>query len=120
VLVARVGALALTILLPLAALRAPAQQSGGAIAGSYTMPAAPMSPRHGVTAALADSQRKEFAVTGRSRPVHLPAAAEGAYSVTVEKQGFARLRLDGILVKAGQATTVQPVLNPGQVARPWT
>ncbi len=117
VLVTGVGVLSMMILLPLAALKAPAQQAGGgAIAGVVRDASGANVPKARVTIALADSQRKEFAITGFQGEFVIQPLPEGSYTVTVEKPGFARLRMEGIQVKAGQATPVQPVLNVGQVS----
>jgi beta-lactamase regulating signal transducer with metallopeptidase domain len=117
VLVTGVGVLSLVMLLPLAAVRAPAQQSGGgAITGVVRDANGAPVPKARVMVALADSQRKEFAIAGAAGQFTLQPLPEGSYSVTVEHEGFARLRLDGIVLKAGQATPVQPVLNIGQAS----
>ena len=42
---------------------------------------------------------------------------EGDYTVTVAKAGFAPLRLEGIVVKPGQSTEIQPVLSTGDLRK---
>ena len=107
--------LSFVILLPLAALQAPAQP-GSAIAGVVRDSSGAVVPKARVSIALAGSDRKEFALSGDTGQFVFQPLPEGSYSVAVAKPGFALLRLDGIVVKAGQSTYVQPVLNVGQVS----
>jgi hypothetical protein len=121
VLVTGVGVLSLLMLLPLAALRAPAQQPrGGAITGVVRDASGATVPKARVTVALANSPRKEFATAGAAGEFAIGPLPEGSYTVTVAQPGFALLRLEGILVNAGQDTTVQPVLNIGRITETMT
>ncbi len=115
VLVAGVSLLSLMVLLPLAALRAPAQQTGGMF-GVVRDASGATVPNARVTVALQKTDRREFAVTGGIGEFSIQPLPEGAYNVTVAKPGFALLRLDGIVIAAGRMVEIQPVLNVGQVS----
>jgi TonB family protein len=114
-LIAGVSLLSFVILLPLAAFQTSARP-GSAIAGVVRDASGAFVPKARVTILLTGSERKEFALTGEGGEFLFQPLPEGAYSVTVEKQGFARLRLEGIVVKTGEVAQVQPVLNVGQVS----
>ncbi len=113
-LVAGTCVLSLAALLPVAALRAPAQQTGGMTGVVHDASGATV-PKARVTVQLNRSDRKEFAVTGETGQFSLRPLPAGAYTVTVTKPGFALLRLDGIAVKPGESTEVHAVLNIGQI-----
>ena len=115
VLVAGVGLLSLLLLLPLAALRAPAQQSGGMF-GVVRDASGAVVPKARVTVALQGTDRREFAVTGDIGEFLIQPLPEGTYTVSVAKPGFALLKLEGIVVAGGRSVEVQPVLNVGQVS----
>ncbi len=103
------------ILVPLAAFQV-SPQGGSAVAGVVRDASGAVVSKARVTVLLTGSERKELALTGEDGQFLLQPMPEGTYSVTVEKQGFARLRLDGIVVKRGEVARVQPVLNIGQVS----
>jgi hypothetical protein len=103
------------ILVPLAAFQA-TPQGGSAIAGVVRDASGATVPKARVTVLLTGSERKEFVLAGEGGQFLFQPLPEGTYSVTVEKPGFARLRLDGIVVKGGGVAQVQPVLNVGQVS----
>ncbi|MCC7174014.1 MAG: TonB family protein [Bryobacterales bacterium] len=115
VLAAGIGLLSLLVLLPLAALRAPAQQTGGMF-GVVRDTSGAAVPKARVTVALQGSERREVAWAGDDGVFTIQPLPQGAYTVTVAKPGFALLRLEGIVVAAGKSAEVQPVLNVGQVS----
>lgn len=115
-LVAGVGVLSLTMLAPLAAFQPAAASGGGGIAGVVYDASGAVVPKARITAALAETARKEIANSGTTGEFALQPLPAGNYTLTVEKPGFARLRLEGIQVKAGGVTEVQPRLVVGQVA----
>jgi TonB family protein len=114
-LIAGVSLLSLVILLPLAAFQAPAPQGGG-IWGVVRDASGALVPKARVTVALVGSQRKEFAVTPNTGQFAMQPLPEGTYTVEVAKPGFAKLGLQGIVVKPGQMTEVQTILSVGQVS----
>ncbi len=114
-LVAGVSLLSLVILLPLAAFQA-ATPRGGGIWGVVRDASGALVPKARVTIALVGSDRKEFAVTPDTGQFAVQPLPEGTYSVEVAKPGFAKLGLQGIVVKPGQMTEVQAILNVGQVS----
>lgn len=106
--------LSLIVLLPLAALRAPAQQAG-AIAGMVSDGTGAVVPGARVTVALTGTDRKEYALTNATGQFTLRPVPDGNYSVTVAKPGFALFKLEGIEVKGGAPANVQVVLNIGAI-----
>jgi TonB family protein len=109
-------ALSLMALLPLAALRAPAQQAGGGgITGVVIDASGATVPKARVTVMWRSSDRREFVLSGPAGQFTLQPVPEGNYTVTVAKPGFALLRLEGIVIRPGELVTVKTVLNLGQV-----
>lgn len=104
--------LSLIVLLPLAALQAPAQQTGG-IVGVVRDGSGAIVPRAKVTVALTGTDRKEYATTDATGRFTLKPVPDGAYSVTVAASGFALYKLEGIEVKGGAPADLQVVLNIG-------
>jgi TonB family protein len=104
--------LSLIVLLPLAALRAPAQQAGG-IVGMVRDASGAVVPGAKVTVALAGTDRKEFASTDATGRFTLQPVPDGTYAVTVTAAGFALYKLEGIEVKGGAPADLQVVLNIG-------
>jgi TonB family protein len=102
-------------MLPLAAFQAPAPRGGG-ISGEVRDASGASVPKARVTVAQVGSNRKEFAATPDTGQFALQPLPEGTYSVEVAKPGFAKLVLQGIVVKPGQMTEVQAILNVGQVS----
>jgi TonB family protein len=102
----------LIILLPLAALRAPAQQAG-AIAGTVLDGSGAVVPGAKVTVLLTGSDRKEFTSTNTAGRFTLRPVPDGTYGVTVAANGFALYKLEGIQVKGGAPADLQVVLNIG-------
>ncbi len=115
-LVAGVGVLSLSLLVPLAAVQPSALQTGGGIAGVVHDASGAVVPKARITAALADTNRKEIVDTGFAGEFTLQPLPAGSYVLTVEKPGFARLRLEGVQVQGGAVTQVQPSLVIGQVS----
>jgi TonB family protein len=111
--------LSLAVLLPLAALRAPAQQSGG-IAGVVRDASGANVSRARVTAALNGTNRKELTSTDEAGRFSLQPLPDGTYSVTVSKSAFAAYTLQGVQVKDGQPAELVVVLNIGALAETLT
>jgi TonB family protein len=104
--------LSLIVLLPLAAIQAPAPQAG-AIAGVVRDGSGAIVPGAKVTVALTGTDRKEYATTDATGRFTLKPVPDGAYSVTVAASGFALYKLEGIEVKGGAPADLQVVLNIG-------
>jgi TonB family protein len=104
--------LSLIVLLPMAALRAPAQQAGG-IAGTVRDASGAVVPGAKVTVALTGTDRKEYATTNATGQFALRPVPDGTYGVTVAASGFAAYKLEGIEVKGGAPADLQVVLNIG-------
>jgi hypothetical protein len=92
------------LLVPLAALRAPAQSAGASIGGVVRDASGAVVPKANVTISLAGSNRKEFTVTKAAGEFLLAPLPEGVYNVSVESPGFAVAKLEGV-----QATAAAPV-----------
>ncbi len=115
-LAAGVSLASLFVLLPLAAFQAQSPQGGGGIWGVVRDASGALVPKAQVTIALAGSDRKEFAVTANTGQFSIQPLPEGTYSVEVAKPGFAKLVLQGVVVKPGQMNEVQAILNLGKVS----
>ena len=102
----------LIVLLPLAALRAPAQQAG-AIAGVVSDSSGAVVPGAKVTVALTGTNRKEYATTNATGRFTLRPVPDGTYGVTVAASGFALYKLEGVEIKGGAPADLQVVLNIG-------
>ncbi len=113
-------ALALALLLPLAALRAPAQIAGASLAGVVKDASGATVPRAAVTLLEMGSDRKEFAITNDTGEFLFSPLQEGLYAVQVAKPGFARLEQKGIEVSAARPARVDIVLNVGKVQETLT
>jgi hypothetical protein len=107
----------MSVLLPFEALCAPAQQAAGGITGVVRDEKGAVVPEARVTLVSQGSQRQELVLSGADGEFTLQPLPEGDYIVTVAKAGFAPLRLVKIVVKPGQSTEIQPVLNTSDLRR---
>jgi TonB family protein len=112
--------MALCLLVPLAALRAPAQNAGGSLGGVVKDSSGAVVPHAAVTLLELGSDRREFAITNNAGEFHFAPLPEGVYALQVASPGFARLEQRGIEVSATQSTTVSLVLNVGKVQETLT
>ena len=103
----------MSVLLPFEAMCAPAQQGLGAITGVVRDVEGNVVPEASVTLIRQGYQTEELVRSGTAGQFTFRSEPEGNYIVTVAKPGFALLRLDGIVVKPGQSTEIQPVLSSG-------
>lgn len=120
---AAAGALALLVLM--SGVRLTAQAQGARLAGIVYDASGAVVPgaQVVVTFPAADSKkgvRKEFATTNPAGEFSLEPIPEGAYSIAVRKPGFAQLLLEGVEVKAAQATPLKFTLNVGRVQETLT
>jgi TonB family protein len=112
--------LAFTVLLPLAALRAPARSAGGSLGGAVTDASGATVPRASVTLLQLGTDRKEFAITNDSGEFLFAPLPQGVYALQVTKPGFARLEQNGIEVSVTDPTRVAIILNVGKVQETLT
>ena len=107
----------MSVLLPFEALCAPAQQAVGGITGVVRDEKGAVVPEARITLTLLGSQRREFGLSGATGQFTFQSLPAGDYIVTVAKAGSALLRLEGIAVKPGQSTEIQPVLSTSDLRR---
>jgi hypothetical protein len=107
----------MSVLLPIEALCAPEQQAVGGIAGVIRDEKGAVVAEARVTLMWQGSQRQDLVLSGADGQFTLQPLPEGDYIITVAKAGFAPLRLEGIVVKPGQSTEIQPVLSTNDLRR---
>ncbi len=100
----------ISLLLALEALSAPAQQTIGGITGVVRYEKGAVVPEALVTLVWQGSRRQDRLTSGADGEFTFQ-APEGEYVVTVARPGFPLLRLEGIMVKSGESTEIQPVLS---------
>lgn len=106
---------AAALLLPLASVRAPAQQGVG-IAGVIEDVSGARVPSAKITVVARDGSGEEYAIARADGSFALSPLAEGEYSVKVAAPGFALLQMDGVRVGASKATNLRLVLNIGSIS----
>ncbi|NWF85122.1 MAG: TonB family protein [Bryobacteraceae bacterium] len=114
------AAAAVAVLIPLAALRAPAQYGAAAIAGVVRDASGAAVPKADVTVYLHGSDRREFTKTNEVGEFSLSPVPEGRYKVTVAKPGFALVTLEGIEVSMAQPQRLSISLAMGQIRETLT
>jgi TonB family protein len=92
-----------------------AQAAEGTLSGVVRDASGGTVPRARVTVALQGAERREFAVTKDTGEFFLSPLPEGVYTVTVEREGFALNRQEGIELTAARPTRVEIVLNIGRI-----
>lgn len=112
--------MALCLLVPLAALRAPAQNAGGSLGGVVRDASGAVVPRASVTLLELGTDRKEFAITNNAGEFLFAPLEPGTYAIQVASPGFARLEQRGIEVTATQPIRVSLVLNVGKIQETLT
>lgn len=105
---------ALGLLLPLAALRAPAQ-NGAKVAGVVRDPSGAAIPNAMVTLLSADKRAMQADSTDAVGRFEFSSVAEGRYSLEVSSAGFAVYRQPDVAVGPSGATGLQLVLNVGSI-----
>lgn len=114
------AAAAVAVLIPLAALRAPAQSGAATIAGVVRDASGAAVSKAEVTVYLQGSDRREFTKTDEVGEFSLSPVPEGRYKVTVAKPGFALLTLEGIDVSVAQPQRLSLSLAMGQIRETLT
>ncbi len=115
-----VAGAALTILIPLAALDAPLAAMSDGITGIVKDPSGATVPRARVTVQFTDNSRREVVYTNDAGEFTAAPLPNGDYVVTVEKPGFAALKLTAIPVGPGQASRLDLMLQAGSVRESMT
>ncbi len=110
-----VATAALALLIPLAALRSPVFALSDGISGVVRDPSGAVVPRARVTIQFADESRKEVVWTDPAGEFSAAPLPDGEYVISVEKPGFAALRLSGIPVGAGHTGRLELTLQTGRV-----
>jgi TonB family protein len=105
----------LAVLLPLSAARLPGAADGAGIQGVVKDASGALVPRARVFLLFPDRERKELVVTSEAGEFALTPLPDGEYTVTVQKPGFAALKLEGVKVRAGQSEKLELVLKTGTV-----
>ncbi|MBK5293788.1 MAG: TonB family protein [Acidobacteriia bacterium] len=106
---------ALVVLVPLAALRAPAQVSGSTMTGVVRDASGATVPRAQVIVSQSGTSRKEFAITNDTGEFSFTPLPDGFYKVEVRKPGFALYEAGEIALKASAPVKVDVVLNIGRI-----
>ncbi len=103
------------VLLPLAAVTAWAQ-SDGVIAGIVFDPSGGAVPKARITVTSLDSPRTEITQTDDAGQYAIKGLPYGRYGIEVARPGFARLERKDIVLRQGQASLYNYVLELGKVA----
>jgi TonB family protein len=97
-LTAAVAVAAAAVLIPLAALHAPAQVPGSKLDGVVRDASGAAVPKARVTLSFAKSDRREFVITNSVGEFAFEPLPDGKYSVSVATPGFALATYDGVEV----------------------
>jgi hypothetical protein len=113
------GAVALLLCLAAVSLSvgsAAAQESRGSVTGQVTDAAGASVPNAAVTATNVETNTATRATTNAEGVYLVPYLLPGAYTVTVEAQGFKKLARQGVEVRVGDRVALDLQLETGQVA----
>jgi TonB family protein len=106
----------LCLLLPLAALRAPAQSSGtGRLSGTVRDASGATVPKASVLAIHVDTGKRDMVTTSDTGEFTLRGIPAGNYQVQVRKPGFAQLDMGSVEVPSGGERKVELTLNVGRL-----
>jgi TonB family protein len=111
---------ALSLLLPLAAFRAPAFAADGGIQGIVRDASGATVPKARVVLLFQGSPRKEAVLTNDVGEFSFSPVPDGTFVVRVLKPGFVATDVSGITVRTGASDRLQITLNPGQVSESLT
>ncbi|MBI4891989.1 MAG: TonB family protein [Acidobacteria bacterium] len=115
-----VAGAAVALLIPLAALDAPLAAMSDGITGIVKDASGATVPRARVTVQFTDGSRREVVYTTDAGEFTAAPLPNGDYVVTVEKPGFAALKLTAIPVGPGLASRLDLVLQAGSVRESLT
>lgn len=108
------------VLLPLAALRAPAYADSAKITGVVRDAGGGAVPKAAVSVALKGTDRREFTLTNEIGEFSFAPLPEGTYSVTVKAPGFATSIMDGVDISAGKQQDLKVTLAVGKLQETLT
>lgn len=103
------------LLVPLAAVRAPAQ-AGAGISGVVEDASGARVPKARITVMSQSDRSREFAIAGEDGSFVLAPLPAGVYNVEAAAKGFAKLQLAGVEVKSDERTNLRLVLNLGTIS----
>lgn len=110
-----VAAAALALFIPLTALRAPLFAFGDGLSGVVRDASGAVVPRARVTIEFTGDSRREVVWTGPAGEFTAAPLPDGDYTLTIEKPGFALLRLSTVPVGAGHPGRLELTLQTGSV-----
>ena len=105
----------LLLLVPLASLRAPAQDGMNHLTGTVRDPSGGVVPDAALLAIHTDTGKRELINTSESGDFSLRGLPAGTYTVQVRKPGFAILERQNIAIPAGAEVRLDLVLNIGTI-----
>lgn len=110
-----VATAAVALLIPITALRSPVFALSDGISGVVRDPSGAVVPRARVIIQFADESRKEVVWTDPAGEFSAAPLPDGEYVISVEKPGFAALKLTGIPVGAGHTGRLELTLQTGRI-----
>lgn len=112
---AAVALAAFALLVPLTALRSPVFALGDGLSGVVRDPSGAVVPRARISILFADNSRQEVVWTNPAGEFTAAPLPDGDYTVSVEKPGFAALRLSGIPVGPSHSGRLELTLQTGSI-----
>lgn len=103
---------ALCLLLPLAAIHLPAQNTAGRFGGTIYDPSGALVPGATITLTKSDSSKIEIARSGSEGRFNFATLAPGQYELRVLKPGFAEYKASQIAIKSGEESAQTVTLQP--------
>jgi TonB family protein len=113
-------AASLMVLVPLAAARPPAMADGAGIQGVVKDASGAVVPRARIIVQWPNSERKEIVVTSEAGEFSVAPVEDGDYAITVQKPGFAALKMAAVKVRGGQSERLELMLKTGAVQETLT
>jgi beta-lactamase regulating signal transducer with metallopeptidase domain len=106
---------AIAVLAPVAAWRAPAQQTGASLSGVVKDPSGAVVDGARVTLIFAGQERREFSITNAAGEFRFAPLPEGFYGIQVAKPGFALHEAGEFAVSQSGPPPMEVVLNLGRI-----
>jgi TonB family protein len=114
------SAASLLLILPLAALRLPAQEAGGALSGTIYDASSAAVPNATIVMTNEKARTKDMTVSGADGNFQFKTLPPGEYEMRVLKPGFALYVQPGIELRLGQDKTVAVNLRMGTISEKVT